>query len=646
MKKLFAVLFVAICVLGFASCKKDEKPDPNNDTKEADTASVNKAVEDLKASVDTFGISDLVLPTEQNGCKVEWISSDAKTVTDEGRILRRSKNKKDVLFTVNVSKNDVTSTFQMTFTIYPKDYGFIAREFLSNIPGEISEDCDTIFTDFYKYYNVTWSSSNPELFDETGKYTKPENDTEITLRFRVSVDEKHYKDFEAQVMVIGITPEERMAMVKDYLITGPLSELNVNTDLNLPDVCPEANVELVWSTSNENIISKTGKVTQYVYERYCYLYCTFTINGNVSELKFKMSVVPLDISKMTEEEIIKNWADSIAVSELNRIKMIGYGDFVQSFNRLYFFNNVLDPRNQQIVPQDKEHPQRPGKKDPSIGTQLIVVHDTANQGSTANAKAHANFVNAVGTEVSFQYVVGNDGVYHMIPDDEVSWHAGDGSRKFGMNDTGVKAHSRVCTITLTDDGYFAFNGVKGKIRIPDGAQAGLSTMVDNGILCEVGPNGNYWLNNNYYNGGYGKIANMGGNQNSIGIETCVNKGSDYLLTIKNLANLVAQLLMENNLPISRVMQHNNMSGKDCPHAIRASDQWQAFLDEISCNRFFNTHFKDITVIWTPKTAILGVDGRIKKDITGYDKIEYSVTIKRGDTVIYGQNYTTKLVTGK
>ena len=73
-----------------------------------------------------------------------------------------------------------------------------------------------------------------------------------------------------------------------------------------------------------------------------------------------------------------------------------------------------------------------------------------------------------------------------------------------------------------------------------------------------------------------------GNLNSIGIEMCVNSDGDFNKTIDNTVVLVKCLMKELNIPIDRVVQHNNWSGKNCPMNIRSGKPitWNTFIERI------------------------------------------------------------------
>jgi N-acetylmuramoyl-L-alanine amidase len=144
-----------------------------------------------------------------------------------------------------------------------------------------------------------------------------------------------------------------------------------------------------------------------------------------------------------------------------------------------------------IIPEDNEN--RPGY---AMVPEYVTVHETSNYAAGADAEMHRRFVaNGGGSAgVSFHWVVDDKEAIHLVPDDEVAWHAGDGA-------TGT------------------------------------------------------------------------GNRQSVAIETCVNSGSDWSLTRRNLAILTAQLMHRHGIPLVNIVQHNFWSGKNCPLIIRRDGQW-------------------------------------------------------------------------
>lgn len=72
-----------------------------------------------------------------------------------------------------------------------------------------------------------------------------------------------------------------------------------------------------------------------------------------------------------------------------------------------------------------------------------------------------------------------------------------------------------------------------------------------------------------------------GHKNAIGVEICINSDGDYKKAVKNGAELVRCLMKKHNIPLSKVKQHHDYSGKNCPAQIRANK------DGISWNDFKN-----------------------------------------------------------
>ncbi|MFV0394033.1 MAG: N-acetylmuramoyl-L-alanine amidase, partial [Coprobacillaceae bacterium] len=79
---------------------------------------------------------------------------------------------------------------------------------------------------------------------------------------------------------------------------------------------------------------------------------------------------------------------------------------------------------------------RPGiKRNGYLG---ITIHNTDNFNVGANAKAHMLYQTVNGgqnQEVSYHYVVDDKEAYRLVPESEITWHAGDGFSGNGNNKT-------------------------------------------------------------------------------------------------------------------------------------------------------------------------------------------------------------------
>src|SRR5690625_37073 len=71
------------------------------------------------------------------------------------------------------------------------------------------------------------------------------------------------------------------------------------------------------------------------------------------------------------------------------------------------------------------------------------------------------------------------------------------------------------------------------------------------------------------------------NENSIGIEICVNSDGDFKKAVDNAVKLTKHLMDKYNIPASNVIQHNTASGKNCPRYLRSGEKgvtWSQFKE--------------------------------------------------------------------
>src|SRR5690625_1089672 len=73
------------------------------------------------------------------------------------------------------------------------------------------------------------------------------------------------------------------------------------------------------------------------------------------------------------------------------------------------------------------------------------------------------------------------------------------------------------------------------------------------------------------------------NQQSIGIEICVNSDGDFKKAVDNAVKLTKHLMDKYNISADNVIQHNKASGKDCPRYLRSGEKgisWSQFIAKL------------------------------------------------------------------
>lgn len=110
------------------------------------------------------------------------------------------------------------------------------------------------------------------------------------------------------------------------------------------------------------------------------------------------------------------------------------------------------------------------------------------------------------------------------------------------------------------------------------------------------------------------------NANSIGVEICMNAkdGSIRMTSIDRAVLLVRELMGRYNIPISRVLRHYDVTGKDCPAPmVQTPELWRYF--QIECTKEEEVMKTYNFVKDMPEWAQESAKKAIKKGIVAMDK---------------------------
>lgn len=589
--------------------------------------------------------NDLKLPTENpdvKGTKITWTSLDEACIDNSGTIIERDSRKiLNIDFECKVEYGKDTLYIPFVFRLTTISLETAVMRFEAQLPSMIYED-RTFVNKIDDVIQITWTSSNEEAFSNEGKYTKLGADSETTITY-IAFDSNNHVEGSKTIKVQGKTVLDLFNECKEWIVAEGIKDTYLTEDAVLPSLY-EGKVNLTWTTSNEKIMEGNGKIHQTYYDQYVQLKCRIEIDGHLANYNVQMKIAALDSSNVDDNTIIQKLMEDIAVTQIGKREFLLYGNINQTYNAIEFCGFDV-PTYEQICPLSDEN--RPGIIKTS--TEYITVHDTANNSSGASAKMHANYVQGGGSGTSWHYSVDQESIYHQVPDNEVAYHAGDGHRVYGLIDTGIKATS-VKPIVYLKNGTYHILGQDTKLR-PFSNQDATSYDTKNytnedinslSIIVEIGENGNYYMGRTYYNSGYALISNFGGNRNSIGIESCVNSGSDYGHTYRNLAILVANLCIQNNLSVDRVKGHHYFSGKPCPNSILTTQLWEDFLTLVSRTKFVKEKLSEYKFTWTSLSNNIDSQGYISKGVKSGDVVKYKVEVKKGNSTVYSNSFQTNI----
>ncbi len=307
-----------------------------------------------------------------------------------------------------------------------------------------------------------------------------------------------------------------------------------------------------------------------------------------------------------------------------------------SVNRVLFDKFIINDKYVSTAENNKNG----HKTRRSVDTiEFVTVHDTATLTGSANGTAKGM---ATGS-TSIHYVVGNDEIYGVVPEKYIAYHAGDGTTStFQWNASGIKTDDNSAPkIGIVKDGtkyYFTINGEKTNLVAPISNGENTIKNPTNDSLTELGPvwkieNGEYYLGTAWVcfdQVAAGKICSHGGNNNSIGIEMCVNMSSDMYDTWQRTAMLVADICIRNNLDLTRVKQHNTWSGKNCPQDILAGSYWDEFMKMVEIQYILQKDYSDVVISMKSNNPdIVDNTGRVVNAPTITTTVSYEVTVSCG-----------------
>ena len=519
---------------------------------------------------------------------------------------------------------------------------------ITNAPSRIklydTVQLQWLFTPLDTYnQNLTFTSGDETVFtvDKNGLITavgvgeadlfvsvasNPELDQLLTIK--VYIPGQFVVEYETESYV---KPTETIKLNAAYVLNG------------------EENADLIWESLNPEIatVDADGVVTG-VAEGVATIRATLKADLS-SYVDVPVTVIPAEVSEILAQVIASHESNVFTKFDLG----IGSGtpdyyyDVYGSVNKI-LFNDPLTIDDTYLADGNAKYEglnTAAGKEMTSC--EFITVHYTGNMSKTAGAAANAGYFVFPYDEntTSIHFTTGNDGVYQCMDTNKTAAHAGDSSStnggegyknadgtawagvgEFEWLDTGVEfkeGASLQPNVTVSNDLFYEIDGVKTTIQVPQpysyngavaheydtegnvingttGAKAPIENYFNNMGFRFIEKDGKYFMAKTwwcYTQVSAGRICSVGGNSNSIGIESCVNKGSDLWWTWQRTAQLVAKLLVDNELDLNRVVGHHFYTAKDCPQPMLENDLeiWNEFMALVAVEYELLTKYADYEI---------------------------------------------------
>ena len=510
------------------------------------------------------------LPTSYEGYTIEY---EMDKNIDKNGVVTRDEFDVESNGKIYFIKDDIKIEDELTLSILGTYVDVLVDKFLKSLPEKINGKLYISFKDdMYGGSRVLIKeTSKPEYFDKSGNYNRPFHDEEVVLTLNVrTTTPKTSKTILTTVIVAGLSIEEKSDKVLEWLYESyPKNSVRYYDDPSLPEFCDDYDSTIIWTDSNGDELN-FKKIAQ------------DPVLGETQILNAKIKCRGEEINRTVEylvwnkrynntQEKIEDFVNALYYNEVKVYKYKSAAYFETNWGYLPFYFPGDANINKDYMLDYTYGRVRTGIKKAS--TEYVVIHDTAGGSPTHTAQNFAlNQVNANKNEnndyISWHFTVGEDGIYQSLPLDEVAYHAGDGSHVYG--DT-------------------------------------------------------------YFNNTYKKNCIGGGNRNGIGIESCINAGADYNVTLRKLAKLVAELLLEFDLGFDRIKQHFNFSGKDCPGVIRHYGRWEEFKNLVKIEYFGKTQLEGTQFEYKSLTPdLLDNTGKVIYKDKNAKVLKYEITAKYED----------------
>jgi len=504
----------------------------------------------LKETFVTEGADKISLPTTHPtfGGTIEWACESNLVDIKTGNVIPGEYDETVTLeYTISLNGTEAKGSLEyiiIGFCMQDARDLFIKQFKSYKISGDMK--IETTFDDCGGT-TVVWESSNEEIFSNDGVFNKPYNDSEIVITYTVITKEPATSHTYNKVFLIdGLSVGEKAEPVKEWIDANIGNNGYLNEFSTLPEELVEFNAKLKWEDAGGNKLVVADYAANPIISGAIFAKITITIDGKSITYEKLYKIESSGITDIWDK--VELFVDQISSNNFNAAKKVTNSHYFNGY--IPFFTQGEMPVITELIEISEKH--RPGTIKKS--TQYIVVHDTANSNNGANANSQVRYLKngAEGRTTSWHYTVDQDVCIQTIPDNEVAWHAGDGSRQWGST---------------------------------------------------------------YFNEQYQAMSITGGNANGIGIESCVNSDGNYALTERNLAKLVAGLLLKHGLTFDRIKQHNDFSGKNCPALLRGCGLWPRFVYLVQLEYYGLSELKDVTFTWEPVSNNIDEKGLVEKGLT-------------------------------
>lgn len=387
-----------------------------------------KIIDWAKEEIGTDLLNPSVFPTKHPSypeAVISYKSSDTTLLKDNGLTFPATDDK-EVNVSINVNYNGVVAEKEHKVNVIGNAQKEIINTFFEQFPIALTKDIEiNYFKIKFPNAKITFESLNQDVFTNLGEYKKPLNDTEITFAVTLEILGTEYKKvFYKTIIARGLSIYDKAVEVRKDIIAGfNLENDYVDKAIEFPFSETRYNGTITWKSNQPDIINSSGQINFPLVNVLVDLVGTLTVGKESTTF-----IITLEIAGKASNDKwnnIEEFLETYIFKDIETLKynVMGVAPSYIAYNDGYvlFYENKDLEVIQALLPTN--HPFRP--KTP-IDLKYITIHDTAGNGSGADAAMHNKYIQVTDrTTSSWHYTIDDRELYQHIPNNEVAWHAGD-----------------------------------------------------------------------------------------------------------------------------------------------------------------------------------------------------------------------------
>lgn len=426
MKKIYKIVLILLFFIVFLSgCSEDDV--------------VLLELNTIQIPTETKVSIELKTHINFKNLKIDWKSSNEEYLDSLGNVYPTNEDKKVILTaSIDFDKKEYERKFEIIVLKNNDDYpdlDYIYSKIENEIPDTIKDNLKLIYS--IEDYLISYSSSNKEFLNDEGIINRDLNENKIVSFYIKIQKDEYFKIYIKNIKIEKISSEEKINEVIDY-IKEYINKNNLNEILQVPVYYEKYNIPILWSTLSGNIVNQDGTINK-TFETVktklvANIYCDDmeeTISFNYTSLKYTDEEKFENIDLLFESYYSKEYHNYLSLLHLQKLKIN---------QTIISINNYNRPGTKKPIPTAENILKAGYNKVPNKQNILwIVIHETGNKNTGANALSHSKFVNNnPSSNASWHYTVDDKSIYQHLPNDEIGYHAGDGTKVKGNgNNNGI-----------------------------------------------------------------------------------------------------------------------------------------------------------------------------------------------------------------